>query len=169
MDAIRLEQNPLLKARLIKKYHDDNNVPYTVIARDLDVSPTYISNFLRLLRLPELVFDGFYSGLVSLTHLFILARLKQTDQMMSLYEAILGRNMSALEVEEAVRAILHQTSSKGHEVDDNVIKKIEEKYKTFSEKTKVKVIQTRIKTKVVIELRGNREETSAFLEKIIEE
>lgn len=166
---IQSEQDPVRKAQRLKRLRDDYDVTYSHIAQKLSVSPTYISNYLRLLRLPDLILDGYYAGNISLTHLCILARVKDQVQVVNLYEQVLARNMSALDLEEAVRNILYATVSEGESLAPSVKAALEKKIKKYEEDAMVKIIQTRIKAKLIIELKGNRTKTSDFLTRIAEE
>ncbi len=178
MDSLRLaqqilhiqeEKDPIIKANKLKKLHDDHDIAYGYIAKELEVSPAYISNYLRLLRLPELVLDGYYTGTISLTHLFILGRIKDPESTIQLYEKILSQEMSVLDLDEAVRNILFATVSDGDPIGKNIQSAIERKFHAIEPSAYVKVIQTRVKSKVVIEVKGNRTKTNEFLRKLSEE
>jgi hypothetical protein len=178
MDSLRLaqqilhvqeEDDPIQKAQKLKLLHEDHGIAYSYLAQEMEVSPAYISNYLRLLRLPDLVLDGYYTGTISLTHLFILARIKDPEQIVALYEQILSKEMSALDLEEAVRNILYGTKSEGDPIEKKASAAIERKIKAIDPDAQVKIIQTRVKSKVVIELKGNRSKTSDFLRKLSEE
>ena len=75
LDSLKEETDIFTKARLIRTLHLEHDVPLHDIAHVLSIKPSFVSHILRLNRLPELIVDGFYSGLISITHLFILARL----------------------------------------------------------------------------------------------
>ncbi len=169
VSLVQSENDPIKKAQLFKKLHDEQDLPYGLLAKELEVSPAYISNYLRLLRLPSLVLDGFYSESISLTHLFILSRIKDEDGVISLYEQVLAHEMSALDLEEAVRNILYATVSEGDPIATPIKAAILRKFKALIPEAKVKIIQTRVKSKVVIEVKGNRLKTNEFLRKLSEE
>lgn len=166
---IQNEGDPIKKAQLFKNLHDEHDVPYGLLAKELEVSPAYISNYLRLLRLPSLVLDGYYAESISLTHLFILSRIKDEDGVISLYEQVLAHEMSALDLEEAVRNILYATVSEGDPIATPIKAAIIRKFKALLPDADIKVIQTRVKSKVVIEVKGNRLKTNEFLRKLSEE
>lgn len=167
--ALRFQKDPIKKARQIKELHEKFDLSYSVIAQQMSVSPTYISNYLRLLKLPKLVIDGYYSRSLSLTHYFILSRLHNESDIISLYEETLANNYSALELEEKVRIKLHNIESHGVGVGKEVVAKIVEKFAKHHVDAKVKVVQTRITTKIVVQLKGDKDKTSLFLRKIAED
>ncbi len=169
MDDIKNETDPIRKAHAIKDLHDNSDISYSAMAKELGVSPTYISNYLRLLRLPPLVLDGFYTGTLSVTHLFIMSRLKDENRIIQLYEDTLARNLSVLELEEEVRALLYGMATEGVRAKPSTIEAIQRKFLAIDPSVKVKVIQTRIKSKVVVELAGNQSKTTTFLERLSEE
>ncbi|KXK12304.1 MAG: Nucleoid occlusion protein [Microgenomates bacterium OLB23] len=135
---LRDEHDPIKKAHALKELHDTHDIAYSYIAKELEVSPAYVSSYIRLLRLPELVLDGYYTNTISLTHLFILARVKDKEQIVTLYENILTHGMSALELDEAVRNILHGTVSEGEPVHSSAIRAIEQKIKHINPHANVK-------------------------------
>lgn len=163
IQRIQLEEDIFSKARLLEFLVYKKGFKIKLIAQYLELSSSYVCNLLRLLKLPELIRDGYYSKMVSMTHLCVLARLQSEKDMIAVYEETLSKNLSTYQLEERVRLNLHNIDTKGEQADkavtDTIVSKLQE---TFSD-VQVKVVQTRIKAKIILELKGNLEQTTAFL------
>ena len=107
IETIRNEPDVFVKARLIKHLIQEKDIKTSEIAQKLSVDPSYVSNLLRILNLPEIIVDGYYSHVLSLSHLMVLSRLKEPDDMIPLYEQILTETMSVGKLEEVVREKLY--------------------------------------------------------------
>jgi len=113
-----------------------------------------------------LVIDGYYARNISLSHLFVVSRLKNKDEIIKLYEKLLSKPMTVLQTEEIVRENLYGTKTKGEHIQKDEIKRFENFIKR--DNIKVKIIQTRIKSKCIIEIKGNLEKTYRIIKKINE-
>ncbi|OGK16991.1 hypothetical protein A2690_02355 [Candidatus Roizmanbacteria bacterium RIFCSPHIGHO2_01_FULL_39_12b] len=161
------EKDPLKVAAILKNLHKNLDVPTKELAKFMKVSGPYISSMMRLLKLPELVIDGYYSKLIKLTHLLVLSRLNDPEDSKSAYEEVLMQNLSTVATDDLVRKYKYSISfSKAPRVDQKTLEKISNGIKKIDTQSRIKVIQTRIKAKIVIERQGDTEETTKFIEKI---
>jgi SepF-like predicted cell division protein (DUF552 family) len=167
IERIQSEKDIFAKTRLIQEAIQDG-CKGKDIALKLSVKPSYISNLLRILKLPEIIIDGYYSNTISLSHLIVLSRLKTEEDLINVYEQILAGSMTVLKLDEIVREKLYELNSKGNKVSKELKQKIIDKYKNLGEKVSIQIVQTQIQAKVVIVSKGNRIETSEFLEKLSE-
>lgn len=138
-------------------------------AKVLGVNKSYLSHFKRLRKLPDLIIDGFYAGSITLSHLFVISRLSDRNQMIFLYEKVLRENLSVKDTENEVRRILYSIEDgNGKYFPDkkkkDIINLIKEK---LEKELDVKIIQTRVKLKIIMEAKGNLRATNKFLEKFI--
>lgn len=164
---IQQEDDIFTKAKLLHVLTDEYKVPIKDIAQYLKLSSSYVCNLLRILRLPDLVRDGYYSGLVSPTHLFIISRLHDERDVIDVYEEILQQSLTTNLLEEKVRERLYNITSEGEHLSDDLKHSLRESLQVIDPKIVVKVIQSRIRAKVVIELPGGLTDTTRVLEKII--
>lgn len=163
---LKSETDPFIKAKLIKRLTKDHQLKLVELAEKVSLKPSYLCHFLRLNRLPEIVIDGYYNKDISLSHLFVISRLKQFDQIMSVYEKVLAKNLTVIQTEDLVRQILHGIKNEGKTLST------EEKEKflsQFSDGIQAKIIQTRIKSKLIIEIRGSLEKTTKIIRSIIQQ
>ncbi len=164
-EQIKKEQDLFIKAKLILALQKDKQLPLVDVAKNIGLKPSYLSHILRLNKLPELIVDGYYSQQISISHLFIISRLKNVDDMFQVYESALADDLSALQTQDLVREKLYQVKNVGEHIPL-------EEVKAFinlltKEKITVKVIQTRIKGKIIIEIKGELVKTSAELRRIM--
>lgn len=164
---IKAEPDVLRKSHLIYTLRREEDVPLQDIAKALGLKPSYLSHILRLRRLPELIVDGYYSDLVSLSHLFVLSRLKDKEKMISIYEKVLGDSLSSLQTEYLVREHLH-----GVKTDGDYFPQIEkDKYVFEGTKHHSKVVvdmkQSRIKTRLTVEIKGSVKDANTLFRTLL--
>lgn len=162
---IKGETDIFTKAKLISHLNKGKQVRIIEIARKLGIKPSYVCHILRLTRLPEIIIDGYYSKLISLSHLFVISRLKDEKKLLPVYEQILSKNLTVQETEEIVREILYQIKTKGTRLTKEEIAQFINRLK--GQNINAKVIQTRIKGKIIFEVKGSLEQTTVFIRKII--
>lgn len=167
VEQLNKEPDVFTKARIVQFLNKEKNLPIVKLAKILSLKPAYICHLLRLLKLPEIVVDGYYSKIISLSHLMTISRLKRKEEMVAVYESVLSKNLSVKKTEELVREKLFQIKSYGERIDQETKRKIEEKFKKIDKEINVKIIQTRIQAKLTLTIRGSLEKTSGILRKII--
>jgi ParB family chromosome partitioning protein len=97
-----LSTNPLRKAYLIAKVIKEKGLTKKELAYLLDKSPSYVSNHLRLIDLPEAIKDALLSGVLSEGHARALSFLENKADATKIYETILRYGYSVREVEKEV-------------------------------------------------------------------
>ncbi len=157
VEQLKLEADPFAKAKLIHCLISDYNWHLKDIAKILSCKPSYICHYLRLRKLPEIAIDGFYSKNISLSHLFIISRLKNKEEMTRAYEAVLTGNLTVAQTEELIREMLHHVKTEGEMLTNEEKKQFEVSLPT---EIKLKIIQTRIKSKLIFETKGSLAETT---------
>ena len=160
ISEIKNETDILQKVKLLTQLSKTGEVKIKDIAAQLGVQSSYVCHLLRLKRLPEVVIDGYYSNTISLSHLFIISRIKDITKMVEVYENVLANSLTVKGTEEVVRDVLYGIKTKGdylnREEKENFIQKITGLKKNLS----LKIIQTRIKSKIILEIKGNLDNTS---------
>lgn len=166
LTQIKDSQDYFQKAKLILYLKKEEGLRASHIARQLGLKPAYISHILRLNHLPELVKDGYYSKLISITHLFIISRLKTTKQTIEIYEKILADNLTTQQTEALVREALYQIRDRGEYLTQEEREEFSKNINGTNGIT-AKIVQSRLKGKLTIEVKGNLEKTSEELRKMI--
>lgn len=164
---IKEEKDFFQKAKLIKYLQAEKEVSLKHIAYLLDLKPSHLSHILRLLKLPMIVIDGYYSKMVSISHLFTLARLKTESDMLDVYEMIMTKNLTSPQTEEIVRKKLYGIASPKIRLTDAELAAFTKEMSELYPKVKLKLIQTRIMGKMTLELRGDTKETTALLKELM--
>lgn len=127
---------------------------------------SYICHLLRLLKLPEIVLDGYYAATISLSHLFILSRLKNQTNMIAAYEKVLTDGLFTHDLERHVREVLYNVKTHGDRIDKEIEATIEKKYASLDPAVSVSIAQTRRSASVMIRVVGSAQKTSEVLKKI---
>ncbi len=156
------------KAKLIDYLQKHKKITTKALSDALEIQPAYVCHITRLNKLPEIVTDGYYAELISISHLFIIARLKETEHMIRVYEKAMANNMTVLQTEELVREYLYHLKAEGDHIPKDELQQLkflaEQKQKGVS----LKIIQTRVKGKITIEAKGNLKKTSQVLKSVLE-
>ncbi|MCR4329966.1 MAG: hypothetical protein NUV65_05490 [Candidatus Roizmanbacteria bacterium] len=97
--------NPLRRAALISKLVEDHHYSKIELANILKKSPSYISNHLRLLRLPDAVKDALISAIISEGHGRALSCLNTESEILNMFEEIIRFNLSVRQVESKVDSL----------------------------------------------------------------
>ena len=107
----------------------------------LGMNRVTLTNYLRLLKLPEAIKRGIVAGDLSPGHARPLLSLSSQDDMMQVFLKILDQKLSVRQTEALVKAF-YKTKSKSARVDDPDQQKIENKLTRFFS-TKVKLIYSK--------------------------
>jgi len=94
IEQIKKEEDIFTKAKLIKFLRKKKDIPLKDIARKLQLTSSYVCHILRLNNLPEIIVDGYYSKQITISHLFILSRVKDKNKLISIYEKVLTDSLT---------------------------------------------------------------------------
>ena len=169
IDQLLTESDHLKKAQLVDSLRRDGCLSVKEIAEHLHKHPSYISHLNRLLKLPPIVIDGYYAHQVSLSHLVILSRLNDKKEMEKVYTEILSKGLTSNQTEELIRMKKFEIEGESDKLLPAEVTFLTERIEKAIDKVKIKVIQTRIKGKIVLELKGNNKVTTEFLRTILTE
>ena len=169
IEQIKSETNAFNKAKLLLFLNRDKQIRINQLAKLLGFHPSYICHLMRLLSLPEIIVDGYYTKNVSLSHLFVISRFKDTMSMTTVYEKVLTENLTVIQTEELVRNVLYGVKTEGERLDTKTTTTLQEKIKKIDPAIEVSVIQTRIRSKVTLLVKGSLSKTTKILQKLAEE
>jgi hypothetical protein len=156
------------KAKLIDFLLKRKHLTLKDLSIELKMKPSYVCHVMRLNKLPDIVIDGYYSKLISLSHLFVLSRLKDHDTMALVYERILSDNLTVLQTDYLVRESLHNIVTEGKKIPKEDIEDFIVSLLDISKDVSVRVVQTRIKARVQIEVKGSVVKTSGVLRQLFD-
>lgn len=166
-EKFKKEKDIFNKARIIKFLIEEKNLPIKVIAQKIGLSSSYICHLERILKLPEVIVDGYYSKLISISHLFLLSRINDENKLIQIYEQVLANNLTLAQTDDLIRESLYQIKNRGDylkkEEKDDLVKKFSNKYKNVD----IKISQTRTKGKIIIEIKDNLEKTSKLIKRLV--
>ncbi|PIS15816.1 hypothetical protein COT62_01690 [Candidatus Roizmanbacteria bacterium CG09_land_8_20_14_0_10_41_9] len=167
LETIKAEKDMFQKARMLRDVIHMNQMRIIDVAKRLSMKSSYICHILRLNKLPDIIVDGYYARLISLSHLFVISRLKEKQDMVSIYEKVLSENITVLQAEEEVRSILYSVRSEGTYLKKEEIQKFIDDIKKKHKSVGIKIVQTRIKSKLSLELKGNLAKTNTLLKSLM--
>jgi len=101
----RIDLNPLERAQAYRRLMDEFSLTNQEISERVSKSPSYISNTIRLLILPDALKDALMSGATTEGHARALAALEDPHIIINAYKEVLKRNLSVRGTEELVRRL----------------------------------------------------------------
>lgn len=167
LKQIKENKDIFQKSRLLEYLIREKNLRVIDLANKIGYKSSYICHLLRLKKIPEVVIDGYYSKSISSSHIFILSRLNDKKQMIKLYEKILGENFTVKQTENEVRNYLYQVKSIGKYIKKEDVEKLTKKIKEKYPDLDIKIIQTRIKGKIIFEIKGDLEKSSKMIKELV--
>lgn len=173
----RQDLNALERAKAFKRLRDEFKLQTGEIAQRIGKSPSYISNTLRLLELPDAIKDGLLSTLITEGHARALLSIEESKLMVEAYKMILRDSASVRKTEDIARRIKDKTGKlpgadevkKGkprYIVSEEIDRMQDEMKQALGEGGKVKLIRTSKQTRLYITLEGSPEETEEKLQTI---
>ena len=168
LNQIKEDKDIFQKSRLLEYIINEKNYRIIDLAGKIGFKPSYICHLLRLKKIPDVVIDGYYSKSISSSHIYILSRLNDKKQMIDLYEKILKENYTVKQTEGAVREYLYQVKSIGKYINKENSEKLTQIIKQKYPELNIQIIQTRIRGRIILEVKGDLEKSSKILKQILE-
>ena len=174
----RIDLNPLERAQAYRRLMEEFGLTNAEIATRVGKSPSYISNTIRLLTLPDALKDALMSGATTEGHARALSALEDPHLIIDAYKEVLKRNLSVRGCEELVRRfrarvgmgpkksavteVMHIVSEQLDQVQNDLNEAISKR----AEKYQVKCMQTGRRAEVRLIFEGEPPKTAALLEDI---
>jgi len=171
----RTDLNPIDRAKAFERLTEEFDLSNTEIAGRVSKSPAYVSNTLRLLKLPDALKDGLITNLISEGHARALASIEDKKTMIEAYKIILKESGSVRRAEDLARRMKNKTgqkvtasSSRPAHLVSEAIDEIKKKLISSLGKTaKVKLVRTQRETRLNLTLKGSPDKTEELFQKII--
>lgn len=168
INQIKAEKDIFQKYRLIEYIMKEKKLRITDVSSKIGYKPSYICHLMRLKKIPDVVVDGYYSKSISSSHIYVLSRLDDVKQMIDLYEKILSENYTVRQTETAVREYLYKVKSTGKYLNKENSEKLTQKIKDKFPEINIQIIQTRIRGRIILEVKGDLETSSKMIKKVLE-
>lgn len=170
----REDLNPLERAHALDRLISEFSMTSKELAKQISKSEAYISNSLKLLRLPDAIKDGLLSELITEGHARALAGIKDPKGLIDAYKQVLRESASVRRTEEIARRMKYYTGQdeptkkeRKVEVGPEIVRFEQTLQSSLGENAKVKLRRSLRQTEVRIKLKGSPDETQSALEKII--
>ncbi|MEO0279336.1 MAG: ParB/RepB/Spo0J family partition protein [candidate division WOR-3 bacterium] len=108
--------NPIEEAIAIKRLIDDFNLTHEEVAKKIGKSRVYVTNLLRLLKLPSVIKENIEKGELSEGHARVLLSLKDEEEMIKLAEEIIRKKIPVREIEKKLSKKIKIDFSKEEEL-----------------------------------------------------
>ncbi|MDP3973670.1 MAG: ParB/RepB/Spo0J family partition protein [Candidatus Daviesbacteria bacterium] len=176
----RIDLNPLERAQAYRRLMDEFSLTNAEISERVAKSPSYISNTIRLLTLPDALKDALMSEATTEGHARALAALEDPRLIIEGYKEVLKRNLSVRGTEELVRRMRAKSgigpktsavTESMHIVSeelDNIQNDLSSILSQRADKASVKCTQTGKKIRVEFIIDGEPETTTPILADIHE-
>lgn len=172
----RVDLNALERAQAFKRLMDEFGLSTGEIAVKVGKSAPYVSNTLRLLTVPDVLKDALASGATTEGHVRALASLEDPHLVVEAYKEILAKNLSVRGAEELSRKLKARENISPKQQKpvlrlqndqlDDYQEELSKKLTSDKVKTKVKISQSRVESKMHIVVHGKVEDTSEIIKKI---
>lgn len=166
----REDLNPIERAQAYKRLIDEFGISVTEVAKRVGKSLPYISNTIRLLTLPDAIKDALAAGVITEGHVRPLISIGDPKLMIAAFKKILVEGISVRGAEEVARQLKSEVQQKEpHKRGDKLyIPELEEMAKKLMERgfSKVQFDQSRIRARILLEVKGDETETKSKLEDI---
>ena len=169
----RTDLNPVDRANSFERLMKEFGLTNLEIATRIGKSPSFVSNTLRMLELPDALKDGLITGVIAEGHARALSAIPDTQSMIEAYKIILREGGSVRRAEELARRF-KKTMNRDKVSDgfntktvNELIDQIAAQIQTsIGNNARVKMRRSRVETAIHIVLRGNPEETESQVQKI---
>lgn len=175
----REDLNPLERAKAFERLVEEFSLGKSEIAKRISKSPSYISNTLKLLELPDALKDGLLSGLITEGHARALQGIHDVRLMIEAYKLVLKETASVRRAEEIARrmrvAVGQPPPSMGDKseaelqryiISEKIDKMEEEIRKGLRGETKVRLRRSKRQTRLTIIFLGSPQETDEALRQV---
>lgn len=171
----RIDLTPIERAQAFQQLEREFGLGVMEIAAKIGKSPGYISNTVKLLKLPDAIKDGLLGGLITEGHARALNSIEDEKDQIECYKIVLKESASVRRTEELSRRfresaqIRQQTQKTVMQLDDKQVAQWQKKLQTqFNAKTKLKITRSERVTRVTLSFIGPPEQTQGDLEKFIQ-
>lgn len=169
----REDLNPLERGQAFLRLMEEFSLSNKEIAQRISKSPSYISNSIRLLNLPDALKDGLLSGLITEGHARALASIDDQKLMVEAYKIILRESASVRRAEDISRRMKKKEGKKPSRDESPIhFEELDKMQKDLlealggEESANVKILRSRVQTKIFLALKGSIETTEERLQKI---
>ena len=166
----RSDLNAIDRAKAFERLMLEFGLASTEISKRISKSPAYVSNTLRLLKLPDALKDGLLTGIISEGHARALAAIEDTPAMVEAYKVIMRESGSVRRAEELARRFRTSTGKVRRKTDEALIvneavDKIQNDLtKKLGDNAKAKLMRSRVETRLTITWKGGLAITDPQLE-----
>jgi ParB family transcriptional regulator, chromosome partitioning protein len=168
----REDLNPIERALAYKRLIDEFGLSTNEVSRRVGKSVPTVSNTIRLLSLPDAIKDALVAGVITEGHVRPLISLGDSGLMLTLFKKILKENSTVRQTEEMARQAKGEIQKREPQTQKSkiYIPELVEMEKLIKQKhnfSKVSLTQSRSLARVIIEVKGELEDTTPHVKNIV--
>lgn len=171
----RSDLNVVDRAKAFERLITDFGFGNSEISKRIGKSPSYVSNTLKILSLPDALKDGLLTGLITEGHARALAAIEDPKLIIEAYKTILRESGSVRRAEELSRKLKtkvgtqFKTSSAPHIISEETdnLRDLMLKKLGSGPKTQVRLSRSRAETRLTFIFKGDLESTEERLQHIV--
>lgn len=166
----RTDLNPIERGKAFQRLITEFNLTTGEIAKRVGKSPSFVSNSLRLLKLPDAITDGLLTGMITEGHARALAAIGDESVMIDAYKIVLSESGSVRRAEELARRMKQRKRRKTTDdqliINEKIDKMQQKMHDALGKKSRVSLKRSRVETKIAVVIKGTPQETEDKLQKI---
>src|SRR5882724_210328 len=167
----REDLNPIERALAYRRLIDEFGLGTTEVAKRVGKSVPTVSNTIRLLSLPDAIKDALVAGVITEGHVRPLLSLGDHKLMLDVFKMILRDNYTVRQTEDLTRKVKGEVQKKEPPApkDQLWVPEQDQMEAAIRERLivdKVNIRQSRSMAKILIEVKGDPEETTEKIKKI---
>lgn len=161
----REDLNPIEEASVYKRLIKDFNLTQETLSKKIGKDRSSIANYLRLLKLPQIIKEDLISGTLSMGHARAMLAIDSSKKLLEVRNSVVKKGLSVREIESLITKINNEKKISKKKTKDIFLIEIEERLqKTLG--TRVRIKKSNKGGKIEIFYYSN-EELSSIIEQII--
>lgn len=161
----REDLNPIEEASVYKRLIKDFNLTQETLSKKIGKDRSSIANYLRLLKLPQIIKEDLISGTLSMGHARAMLSLDSSKKLLEVRNSVVKKGLSVRGIESLITKINNEKKISKKKTRDIFLIEIEERLqKTLG--TRVRIKKSNKGGKIEIFYYSN-EELSSIIEQII--
>jgi ParB family transcriptional regulator, chromosome partitioning protein len=172
----RSNLSALERAQAFQRLAQEFSLTNEQIGERVGKSPSYVSNTMRLLRLPDAIKDALSDGEISEGHARVLVSFDDEKLAMKVFRQIVKEKASVRRAEELVRHYKNQENvakeektEEAENIDYDKVEKVRESLqRRIHSPGQIKLSRSNRQTRIIITLRGDQAKTQSDMDRIME-
>lgn len=135
----REDLNPIEEASVYKRLIKDFHLTQETLSKKIGKDRSSIANYLRLLKLPQMIKEDLISGTLSMGHARAMLSLDSSQKLLEIRNSVVKKGLSVREIESLIAKVNNQKKISKKVTKDVFLVEIEERLqKAFGTRVRIK-------------------------------